>query len=101
PMMMQIYADVTGREVRVGGAVQAGARGSAILGAVAGGIFRDLRKASGFFALPDHAVYRPDPERKARYDELYREYLMLYEQFSREDGVLDRLHRMRREASRH
>ena len=101
PLMMQIYADVTGREVRVGGAVQAGARGSAVLGAVAGGLFRDLRKASGFFALPDHAVYRPDPERKARYDELYREYRMLYEQFSREDGVLDRLHRMRREASRH
>ncbi|MBQ5833799.1 MAG: ribulokinase [Clostridia bacterium] len=95
PMMMQIYADVTGREVRVGGTGQAGARGSAILGAVAGGIFRDLGEAARFFAMEDHAIYRPNPSAKAVYDLLYREYRTLYEQFGKEDGVLCRLNRMR------
>lgn len=95
PMMMQIYADVTGREVRVGGTGQAGARGSAILGTVAGGIFKDLAEASHFYALPDHAVYFPNPKAKAVYDLLYREYRALYEQFGRENGVLCRLNRMR------
>lgn len=96
PMMMQILSDVTGREVRVGGTGQAGARGSAILGSVAGGRFKDLREASGFFALPDHAIYKPNADAKGRYDALYREYRLLYDHFGKEDGVLCRLSKMRR-----
>ena len=96
PMRMQILADVTGLEVAVGGMKQAGARGSAILGAAVGGGFSDLSAAAKHFALPPKAVYQPDPEAQEAYDALYREYCTLYEQFGNENSILCRLNRRRK-----
>lgn len=81
PLMMQIYADVTGREIRVSSATQAGARGSAIYASVAGGCFSDIFEAANHFALPDKTIYRPSENAKAVYDRLYREYCRLSDYF--------------------
>lgn len=95
PMMMQIYADVTGLEVAVGGMKQASARGSAILGAAVGGSFSGLSASAKHFALPPQAIYQPNPEAQEAYNTLYWEYCTLYEQFGNENSLLCRLNRRR------
>jgi L-ribulokinase len=95
-LLMQIYADVTGREIRVAATAQAGAFGSAMFAAVAAG-----KEASGYDTIFEAAqnmarlqdvVYRPNPAYKAVYDHLYTEYLKLHDYFGRgENDVMKRL----------
>lgn len=93
-MLMQIYADVTGKEIRVAGTRQAGALGSAMYAAVAGGIYPDVRAASDRMAPPDAGFYRPIPENRAAYETLYREYRILHDYFGRgANRVMERLAR--------
>ncbi len=73
----QIHADVLDRTIlQVKDPILAGLRGVALLAAAK---LDDL----GYRRLPDHveigATYRPDPERRARYDRIYREYHKLYQ----------------------
>ncbi len=82
-MMMQIYADVTGREINVAGTSQAGALGSAIYASVAGGLFDSVAEAADKLAVKHDKVYRPDPERQKAYDRLYGEYKLLHDYFGR------------------
>lgn len=94
PLMMQIYADVTGREIRVSSATQAGARGSAIYASVAAGCFADDYEAAKHFALPDQRIYCPNAAAVEIYDRLYDEYRRLYECFGMgENPVMERLTR--------
>ena len=81
PMLMQIYADVTGKEIRVTGTKQAGALGSAMYAAVAGGIYPDIRTASDAMSPPDCAHYGPIPENAAAYEPLYAQYRRLHDLF--------------------
>lgn len=92
PLLMQIYADVLGRTLTVGGSAQAGARGSAIYAAVALGAQPDLVTAAEKYALPTTAEYRPVPEDAAVYDKLYAEYKRLHDYFGKENAVMDRLY---------
>ncbi|MHB1293560.1 MAG: ribulokinase [Anaerolineae bacterium] len=95
-MLMQIYADVTGREIRVIGTAQAGCLGSAMHGAVAAGA-----AAGGYASIEDAAAkmgkladvkYVPIPEHTAMYDKLYAEYLTLHDYFGRgANDVMKRL----------
>jgi L-ribulokinase len=95
-LLMQIYADVTGREIRVSASQQTPALGSAMFGAVAAG-----REAGGydtiFEAVPHMArlkdeVYRPIAEHTAVYDQIYAEYVRLHDYFGRgENDVMKRL----------
>jgi L-ribulokinase len=92
PLLMQIFADVTNRTVRVASTKQAGARGSAVNAAVAGGLFSNLTEASAYFALPNQRVYEPIEENRLRYEEIYQEYKTLYHYFGQgENSVLKRL----------
>lgn len=91
PMLMQIYADVLGRTLTVGGSAQAGARGSAMYAAVVAGAQPDLVTAAEKYALPTTAEYRPIPENAAVYDKLYAEYKKLHDYFGKENPVMDRL----------
>lgn len=96
PLLMQIYADVTGRELRLVGTKQAGAVGSAIYGAVAGGVFPDVKSAAAVMAKRSDTVYRPIPENRAAYDKLYTEYVTLCDYFgSGENAVMKRLKAIR------
>ena len=101
-LLMQIYADVTGREFRVAASKQAGALGSAMFGAVAagepaGGYDTILEAARHMAHLQDEG-FRPVPENQAVYDKLYKEYEILHDYFGRGDNdVMKRLKRTRAE----
>jgi L-ribulokinase len=85
PLVMQIYADVTGLEMKVARSAQTCALGSAMAGAVVAG-----KRAGGHgtFAAAQAAMagvkkktYKPDPGRHEVYAELYRLYRVLHDAF--------------------
>ena len=86
-LLMQVYADVTGRPIAVAGAPQASGLGAAMLGAVAAGPsgsgYRSLTDAVARMAPAAARVYEPDRNRQQQYDVLYREYRRLYDYFGR------------------
>jgi L-ribulokinase len=92
PILMQIYADVCRRSISVLASDQGPALGSAIHAAVAAGIHSDVQVASEAMGRLRRAVYTPDQTRAAAYDELYREYLTLYDYFGR--GANEAMHRL-------
>jgi L-ribulokinase len=96
-LLMQIYADVTKREISVAASPQTPALGSAMWAAVAAG-----SAAGGFDRIEDAAArmaqlreerYVPDPTSSAVYDELYTEYRVLHDTFGR--GGNDAMKRLR------
>lgn len=86
-LLMQIYADVTGREFKVAASSQTPALGSAMFGAVAagaaGGGYDSIIEAAKHMARVRDESYRPDPAHRAVYDELYEEYRVLHDYFGR------------------
>ena len=98
-LLRQIYADVTGRPLKLAGSAQAPALGSAMHAAVAAGVYPDIRAAADQMGKLKDEVVTPIPENKAVYDRLYREYKRLYDLFGRgENEVMKTLKRIRREA---
>ncbi len=105
PLMMQIYADVLGEEIRLPRTSQASAMGAAIWGAVAagsqGGGYDSVQDAVAQMTGTRNQVYRPNRRHKAIYDELYKEYLALHDYFGRgANPVMHRLKTLRRQALR-
>jgi len=104
PLIMQIYADVTGRPFKLSGSDQAPALGSAMFGAVAAGKAAGghdtIQEAAGAMArLKDH-VYVPNPDNVAAYDLLYHEYVRLHDYFGRGgNDVMKTLRRLRAQAT--
>jgi len=99
-LLMQIYSDVTGREIKVAASSQAGALGSAMFGAVAAGKaaggYDTIFEAAQHMAHLKDEVYRPIAEHKAVYDQLYAEYLRLHDYFGRgENNVMKTLKRIK------
>ncbi len=98
-LLMQIYADVTGREFVVIGSTQGGALGSAMHAAVAAGAYPDIQAAAVAMGKLKDERYQPIPEHKAVYDRLYAEYVTLHDYFGRgENDVMKRLKTIRNEA---
>jgi L-ribulokinase len=81
PLLMQIYADVTGCTMLVAGSSQACALGSAIAAAVLGGAHRDFPAAQAAMTSLKRVAYRPDAGRRQRYQRLYRLYRVLHDGF--------------------
>ncbi len=95
-LLMQIYADVTGREFRIIGSAQGPALGSAMHAAVAAGAYPDIQAAAAQMGKLKDEVYRPIPAHQAVYDQLYAEYVLLHDYFGRgENDVMKRLKAMR------
>ena len=84
-MLMQIYADVLGRTVRVTTSSQAVALGAAVLAVLAGfervGGHGDLVEVVGKTAGGNRKVYKPIGKNRATYDRLYRVYMDLHDYF--------------------
>jgi L-ribulokinase len=95
PLLMQIYADVTGRSIAVAGAPQASALGAAMLGAAAAGAAAgsedSLTTVAMRMAPPPAFVYDPVATNQQQYDVLYREYKRLYDQFGRGNNEVMKL----------
>ena len=98
-LLMQIYADVTGRPLGLIGSEQGPALGSAMHAAVAAGVYKDIHAASDAMGKVSPGVYKPNPDATAAYDVLYAEYEMLHDHFGKGgNDVMHRLRRIRREA---
>jgi L-ribulokinase len=100
PMLMQIYSDVTGREMKIAASAQTPALGSAMFGAVVAGaasggydtIFDAAKKMGGV----KDVTYRPIPENHEIYKKLFAEYKLLHDYFGRgANDVMKRLKALR------
>lgn len=83
PLMMQIYADVLDREIRIGSSDQSSALGAAMFGAVAAGVYPSVTAAAKALGHVEAYFYRPVPENAAVYRRLYQEYSALHDYFGR------------------
>jgi L-ribulokinase len=80
-LTMQIYADVTGRPMKVSRSAQTCALGSAIAAAVVAGAHKDFATAQKKMTGLKAKVYRPDPKAHAVYQQLYAVYQQLHDAF--------------------
>jgi L-ribulokinase len=87
PLLMQIFADVTNREIKVSASDQTVALGTAMWAAVAAGKdaggYDTVTDAAGKMARLRDEVFSPDPEAHAVYEKLFTEYERLHDLFGR------------------
>ena len=84
PLMMQIYADITGKPMKISRSDQTPALGAALFSAVAAG-----KKAGGYDSIFEaqkamtgiSSVYQPDSENHKVYKKLYSLYKQLHDAF--------------------
>jgi L-ribulokinase len=106
--VMQIYADVCNRPMKISRSAQTCALGAAIFGAVAGGAYKTVERAQKKMTGTKETVYRPNKPAAKTYAALYRLYRQLHDQFGTRDaaGSLHHImkdliairHRVRRES---
>jgi L-ribulokinase len=81
PLVMQIYADVTGRPMKVSRSAQTCALGAAIAGAVAARAHPSFEVAQKKMTGLKPHVFRPNPAAHSVYRELYPLYRQLHDAF--------------------
>jgi len=102
-LLMQIYADVTGREIKLAKRLQTcSALGAAMHGAVAagraGGGYDSIFAAAEHMAHLQKPTYRPRPEAHETYNRVFKEYQTLHDYFGRGgNDVMKRLKGLKRE----
>lgn len=98
-MLLQIYADVLNKEIKMADSEHTPALGSAIFAAVAAkemSGYQDVLKASQHMARIKDYVIKPIPENVERYHQLYAEFVTLHDYFGRgTNAVMKRLKRMK------
>jgi len=89
PLLMQIYADVTGREMKLSRSAQTCALGSCIAGAVvagkAGGGYDNFADAQAAMCAIKEITYKPIAENHRLYQRLYALYKQLHDAFGLKD----------------
>lgn len=97
PMLMQIYADITGREMKVSRSAQTCALGSAVAAAVvagrAKGGYNSFADAQNAMTGVKEITYKPIAENREVYQQLYKLYKQLHDAFGTKDykGTLDNI----------
>lgn len=81
PMVMQIYADVCNRPMKISRSAQTCALGAAVFGSVAGGAHASVEEAQAAMTGVKETVYKPIPENVAVYEKLYAIYHALHDAF--------------------
>jgi sugar (pentulose or hexulose) kinase len=76
--LMQLFADVTGKQILGTNGTEFGARGVALLAGVGAGVFENLERAVSQ-CVRTKRVYEPDLENTEVYTELYKLYCHLYQ----------------------
>ncbi|WP_309118860.1 ribulokinase [Paenibacillus sp.] len=102
-LLMQIYADVTNREIKIADSKQTPALGAAMFGAVAAGAanggYDNIVDAAKRMARVREETFQPIPENVAVYEKLYQEYNALHDYFGRgANDVMKRLKAIRNAA---
>jgi len=87
-LVMQVYADVTGREMKISRSAQTCALGSAIAAAVVAGEYDDFGAAVDAMTGVKELVYKPIPENQAVYAKLYRLYKQMHDSFGVEGNSI-------------
>ena len=104
PLVMQIYADVTGRPMKISRSAQTCALGAAIAGAVVAGAHKDFASAQKAMTGLKPRVFRPDPKAHAVYRGLYALYKQCHDAFGTKEwngnlyGVMKQLVEIRSQA---
>jgi len=81
PMVMQIYADVTNRPMKIAKSSQACALGAAVAAAVTGGVYPTVPAAQEAMTGLKRKVYKPNPKAVAVYKKLYLLYKQIHDCF--------------------
>lgn len=102
PFMMQIYADIIRKPIRISGSRQGPALGAAIFGAVAAGSeaggYDSIFEAAEKMGKLKDVVYMPNEDEAKTYDLLYAEYTRLHDYFGRGgNNVMKTLKRIKKE----
>jgi L-ribulokinase len=105
PLLVQTYADVTGRRVELAGTSQTCAVGAAMLASVAAGVHKTTEDAQSAMVPEPAGAVDPDPAAVAVYAELYELYRRLHDAFGVRGpddlyDVMKSLHRIRSEVAR-
>ena len=100
--MMQIYADVTNKEIFIGASNQTPALGAAMFGAVAAGKenggYDSIFDAAKVMGKVEEYTYKPIKENVQVYKILYREFERLHDYFGRgENDVMKMLKIIKKE----
>jgi len=101
-LLMQIYADVTNRTIKIAASKQTPALGAAMFGAVAAGKERggydSIVEAAQKMARVREETIHPIPANVAIYEKLYQEYTLLHDYFGRGgNDVMKRLKALKEE----
>lgn len=87
PLLMQIFSDVTNREIKISASDQTVALGAAMWGAVAAGAaaggYDSVMDAAKKMARLKDKTYKPNAANHAVYEKLYAEYRRLHDLFGR------------------
>jgi L-ribulokinase len=86
PFVMQIYADVCNRPMKLSRSPQTCALGAAILGAVVGGAYKKVEQAQRRMTGVKDTVFQPIKKHVPLYAELYRLYKRLHDAFGIKDN---------------
>lgn len=103
-LLVQIYADVTGRQVELAGTAQTCAVGAAILASVAAGVHETTEQAQAAMVPDPAGAVDPNPEAVETYAKLYRLYRRLHDAFGVRGpddlyDIMKTLHRIRSEVT--
>jgi len=99
PLVMQIYADILGREMKIARSSQTCALGSAIAGAVAAGEekggYATFSEAQAKVCRVKDIIFRPQAENHQIYSRLYRLYKDLHDAFGTKEWSGNLFHVMK------
>lgn len=99
-MLVQVYADICRRNIRIASSANASALGAAILGIAAADEmvsgYHNANEAAAKLGKIEADIYRPNEKNALVYDKLYAEYQALHEYFGKGmNDVMKRLNQMR------
>ncbi|NOX96963.1 MAG: ribulokinase [Nitrospirae bacterium] len=79
PLLMQVYADIIGKPIKISRSAQTCALGAAMFGAVAAGHYPRVEDAQGVMGGLKSTVYYPREESMAVYSRLFKLYKTLHD----------------------
>jgi L-ribulokinase len=86
PLVMQIYADILGRPMKISRSPQTCALGSAIAAAVVSSGYTDVSAAQKKMTGLKSTVYKPNAQASAVYKELFKLYRQLHDALGMKEG---------------